>query len=269
MRFRGWLLLGLGGLALSACAPDLPTDVASAPTLGDFVDADPRPAQAGDAGGAPRVERGGPRPSAPPTDPFEEPMREEPTRTRFKPDLAVAFDALKANGQPTTTLEVYQIKGELEVREMRLMLERATFKYAGLHEGDQIGDGRLDVGTPPKMSLPATVTVTETDGVSYALAAVKASNLLASVYVADLRIKQVNGHLSVISISNFARGNNRHGQRTTQASARIVQRIFPGYVQLPAEPGTLRMRTLVYSETDPDGGQEGLRVFEKTLDVAP
>jgi len=183
--------------------------------------------------------------------------------------LSLSFDEVRANGLPTATLDIYQVKGELEVRELRVLLERATFRYERLKPGTRLGDGRLDIGTPPKMSLPASITVTETDGATYALAAVKASNLLASVYVADLRIKQQGGHLSVVSISNFSRGNDRHGQRTTEASARIVQRIFPGYLQVPGESGGMRTRILAYSEPDPATSKEAVRVYRQTVGVAP
>ncbi|MEB3330449.1 MAG: hypothetical protein VKQ33_14585 [Candidatus Sericytochromatia bacterium] len=259
---------------LAGCVQSLPTTAAAALALSDFSDADRLPgAPAPSAAPTPTASLGPvPRPEEEPEvlSPFDDERHQDvDTPTRFTPVLSAAFDQLKAGGLPTATLDVYQVKGELEVRELRLLLERASFRYERLKPGVRIGDGRLDVGTPPKMSLPATITVTETDGATYALATVKASNMLATVYVADMRIKQQGGHLSVVSISNFARGNDRNGQHTTEASARIVQRLYPGYIQLPGESGAMRMRVLIYSEPDPGTETEGLRVFRQTLGVAP
>jgi hypothetical protein len=264
--------------ALAACTQGLPTTAAAALALSDFADADPLPAAPATSpddtvAATATAPIGPPRQAAEGEEalsPFDDLRHQDvETATRFTPVLSATFDQLRANGLPTATLDVYQVKGELEVRELRLLLERASFRYERLRPGMRIGDGRLDVGTPPKMSLPAAITVTETDGATYALATVKATNALATVYVADMRIKQQGGHLSVVSVSNFARGNDRNGQRTTEASARIVQRLYPGYIQLPGESGAVRMRMLVYSEKDPTTDREGLRVLRQTLGVAP
>jgi hypothetical protein len=259
--------------SLAACTQGLPTTAAAALALSDFADADPLPAARATS---PDPTATAPlAPSQQPAEgevlsPFDDERHQDvETPTRFTPVLSATFDQLSANGLPTATLDVYQVKGELEVRELRLMLERASFRYERLRPGMRIGDGRLDIGTPPKMSLPAAITVTETDGATYALATVKATNALATVYVADMRIKQQGGHLSVVSVSNFARGNDRNGQRTTEASARIVQRLYPGFIQLPGESGAMRMRVLLYSEKDPTTDREGLRVLRQTLGVAP
>jgi hypothetical protein len=262
--------------ALAACTQGLPTTAAAALALSDFADADPLPAALTSSPDPTAIATAPLAPPPQPTEggevlsPFDDARHQDvETPTRFTPVLSATFDQLRANGLPTATLDVYQVKGELEVRELRLLLERASFRYERLRPGVRIGDGRLDVGTPPKMSLPAAITVTETDSATYALATVKATNALATVYVADMRIKQQGGHLSVVSVSNFARGNDRNGQRTTEASARIVQRLYPGYIQLPGESGAMRMRVLVYSEPDPTTDREGLRVLRQTLGVAP
>ncbi|MEB3197309.1 MAG: hypothetical protein VKP62_08910 [Candidatus Sericytochromatia bacterium] len=250
-------------MSVTACAPELPN--ASAPPLSatDFNDDDREPT------GVPRpaISPGTPPSPEVTSNPFDSLVEDVITPTRFTPKVNTIFDSLPANGTPETSIDLYQTKGELEVREVRLLLEGASFHFARVMVGSVIGDGQLDIGTPPKMSLPAQITVTETDQSTFAVAAVKAQNLVATVYVADIRLKMNDGHLSVVSVSNFARGNDRNGQRLTEASARITQRLYPGYLRLPAQPGRMRMRTLVYSEADPGTGQEALRIFRKTLTI--
>lgn len=286
MQTRPTLLAILALVGLAACVPGLPSAPAAAPLgLEQFPDDEPGQAApvvgpVGSASGAPSgptppgaTPPAGASPSAAPApeSPFSETRYQDAvTTTKFVPRFTLGFDALRAGGEPGVTLDVYQTKGELEVRELRAILENAAFRYDKLSVGLQIGDGQMDVGTPPKISLPVSIKVTQTDGATYAIVAAKASQPLLEVYLSDIRIKQLNGNLSIVSISNLARGNDGHGQHTTEASARVVQRIFPGFLKAPAAPGAMRSRVLIYSEDDPAaGGATALRVHRPTFEVAP
>ena len=211
-----------------------------------------------------------PIPSLPIGDPFAgEEWQDIITKTRFTPQLNYSFDPPRSSASPETQIEMYQTKGEIEVKEVRFLLQGARFRFDRLSKDAIIGDGRLDVGTPPKLSIPAQVTITDTDRTSYAVAKVEANSLLASVYVADLRIKQLGNNLSIVSVSNFARGNNRHGQFTTEASARVVQRLYAGYLLLP-DASAMEVRALIYSEPDAENDKrEALRVHRQAVTLAP
>lgn len=285
---RSTVFATLAAVGLVACVPGLPSAPAAPPLSADqFPDEEP-------AGpGLPTAAAPSPTGSAPPSQgsgapdvpgapavpgalashdpgPFTETQFQDVTTpTKFLPQFGLGFDALRVGYEPEVTLDVYQTKGELEVKEVRALVENASFRYEKLSVGLAIGDGQMDVGTPPKLSLPVSITVTQTDGATFAVIAAKASRPLLEVYLSDIRIKQVGGNLSIVSISNLARGNNSRGQHTTEASARVVQRIFPGFMTLPGAAGAMRTRVLLYSEEDPANGATALRVHRQTVGVAP
>lgn len=267
------LLCGLC-VCLGACNQELPTSTAASFSYQDFSDTDPIPAAPQSVAAEappPGVSSGTPQArSFPEADPFlDTTWTDIPTKTRFAPQLHYNFDPPQQGLSPETTIEMYQTKGELEVKEVRFLVEGARFRFDRLAKEMIVGDGRLDVGTPPKLSIPAQVSITDTDQKTYAVAKVEANSLFASVYVADIRIKQQAQALSIVSVSNFARGNNRHAQHTTEASARVVQRLYPGYLILPSQE-TMRVRALTYSEPDPAGDRaEGLRVHQQALLLVP
>ncbi|MEB3284914.1 MAG: hypothetical protein VKN33_06490 [Candidatus Sericytochromatia bacterium] len=260
-RFSSWFF----AVVLIGCHQELPTSTALSLALNDFADQDPVPVSnpVATSETSPASEKGLASP-LPPNDPFAPNLwKDASTQTRFTPQLVYQFDPATPGGSPETNIEMYQTKGELEVREVRFLLEGASFRFDRLSKDLIVGDGRLDVGTPPKLTIPAQVTITDTDKNTYAVAKVEANSLFASVYLADIRIKQQGENLSIISVSNFARGNNRHNQRTTEASARVVQRLYPGYLLLP-QTQSMRVRALIYSEPDPAQAEaEGLRVHQQ------
>lgn len=287
MSTRPIILAILAVVGLAACVPGLPSAPAAAPLgVDQFPDEEPsgpglpvaaQPSATTQAGGPPTT--GAPGTNAPPVpaasatsdpSPFTETtFQDVVTPTKFAPQFLLGFDALRVGYEPEVKLEVYQTKAELELREVRALVENASFRYDKLSVGLEIGDGQMDVGTPPKLTLPVSIKVTQTDGATFAVLAAKATRPLLEVYLSDIRLKQLNGNLSIVSIGNVARGNNSRGQHTTEASARVVQRIFPGYMVVPGTAGAMRTRVLLYSEEDPANGATALRVNRQTVGVAP
>ena len=125
----------------------------------------------------------------------------------------------------------------------------------------------MELGTPPKMTLDVSVKVTSTNQQDSAVLNVKASNILATVYVADMRIRQVPGGLFITSLGNATRANDKNGVHATEESARVTQVINEGYVQLPAEAGPMRTRTLIVSEPDPGNQVAGQKIYRETYTV--
>jgi hypothetical protein len=277
MYLRPVALALLAAAGLGACIPGLPSNP-SAPPLSatGFSDADPTPEPAAvPAPAASPTPAAGPAATPTPPvvsdgSPFSDPrFQDVSTSTKFQPKFFFSFDEIRAGAEPGVALDVYQTKAELEVREVRILLERTRFHYEKLRVGLEVGDGHMDIGTPPKLGLDVKVVCTETDGATYGVFSVKGEGPLVSVYLADVRIKDNDGNLSVVSIGNLARANDRDGRHTTEASARVIQKFYPGYVILPPDPGTMRMRQLIYSETDPAGGGTALRVIHQTLGLQP
>lgn len=242
--------LGSAGFlfALAGCVA-LPTnDQTTAPSMADFNQGAPAQAETPDlfAGDALFVDLD--------------------TPTKFKPQLEFQIGSLAAQAEPTVTINIYQTKGELEVRRTDTIIENATFRFDKLSPGLVIGNGKMELGTPPKLTLDVALTVTSTDQTGNATVAIKASNVLASVYVADMRIKQAPGGLVITSIGNATRANDDNGVHLTEVSARIVQTIAPGFVHLPAA-GPMRTRTVIASEPDPGNQVSGQRVHRQTYTV--
>lgn len=284
MSMRPTICAVLAVVGLAACVPGLP-NTTPAPALGanQFPEAEPSvaglptapmpttsaatPAPGTSAVPAPAISTT-PEPS-PEADPFGDMRyRDVVTVTKFAPSFALAFDSAGASQEPGILLDVYQTKGELELKEMRALLENAAFRFDKLAVGMEVGTGTMDVGTPPKLSLGVTMTVTETDAATYAVIASKASNGLVRVYLSDIRVKRLGDDLQLISVSNFARGNDGSNQHTTEASARVVQRLAPGFLVLPFA-GQMRTRVLMYSEPDPAGGGTALRVHRASFTITP
>lgn len=233
---------------LFACSLPLPTnDQTTPPSTEDFVPID---------GAQPRV------------NPFAgDTLEDVPTTTKFKPDLSFDLDSLKASSEPAVTISIYQTKGELEIRQTQTIIEQATFHFDKLQVGQSIGNGKMDIGTPPKLTLDVDMKVTATDGRSFAQASVKGSHPLVSVYIADLQVKTIGGGLSIISIGNATRANDDNGVATTIASARVTQTLSPGFVKLPDTAGPMRTRTIVLSEPDPETAMEGRKVFRPNFTI--
>lgn len=239
-------LLGAAGL-LAACSP-LPTnDQVAPPTEGEFA--------------PPAAEQG--------ADLFSDDAtyKDVPTSTTFKPTLDFQVSSLKHGDSPSVTTSIYQTKNELEVRQTKTVIEHAAFRFDKLEVGQEIGTGKMEVGTPPKLTLDVSVKVSSTDKQSSAIFSVKASSIIGSVYVADLRIAQVNGGLSITSIGNATRANDKQGIHTTEVSARVTQTIAPGFVVLPDAAGPMRTRTVITSEADPTDQVSGQKVFRQTYTV--
>lgn len=189
------------------------------------------------------------------------------TATKFAPQLQFSVQSLNHGEEPAVTTNIYQTKGELEIRETHTLLENATFRFDKLEVGKEAGYGRMEVGTPPKMTLDVSVRVTSLESKDTALLSVKAKNLLAEVYVADLRIKQMPGGLFISSLGNATRANDKNGVHTTEVSARVVQTLLPGLIHLPDAPGPMRTRTLIVAEPDPADRGNAQKVFRQTYAI--
>lgn len=186
------------------------------------------------------------------------------TQTKFAPQLTFKLASLKAGGTPAVTISIYQTKGELELRETNSLIEKAAFRFDQISNGQEIATGKFELGTPPKMTLDISAKVITTDKTSGALVSVKASNLFANVYVADMRIKQVPGGLFITTVGNATRANDKNGVATTEVSARVTQVFQAGLIQLPATPGPMKVRTVINSEPDPANKVSGQKVFRET-----
>lgn len=242
------LLISMSGASLlAACSLPLPTNDSTAPpTAGDFKPVE-APAQ---------------------VDPFAgDTLVDVPTETKFDPKLTFELQSQKAGESPAVTISIYQTKSELEVRETQTLIEGADFRFDRLQVGTVVGDGKMELGTPPKMTLDVEMKVTATNGTDEAQMSVIAKNLLVEVYVADLQVKKVPGGLSIISIGNATRANDKNDVFTTIASARVTQTLYPGFVKLPAAPGPMRTRTLIISEIDPATQKAGQKVFRPTFEL--
>lgn len=244
-RLASLLILMSGAGLLAACSLPLPTNDSTAPpNAADF------------------------KPVETPVDPFEgDTLTDVPTQTKFAPQLSFELLSKKAGESPAVTISIYQTKGEIEIRETQTLIEGASFAFDTLQVGTVVGDGKMEIGTPPKMTLDVLMTVTSTNQQDEAQMSVIAKNFLAEVYVADLQVKQVPGGLSIISIGNATRANDKNEVFTTIASARVTQTLYPGLVKLPTTPGPMRTRTLVVSEPDPKDQKTGQKVFRPTFDL--
>lgn len=188
------------------------------------------------------------------------------TTTKFAPQLTFNIASLTPGGTPSVTLSIYQTKGELEIRETNSLIERAGFRFDLINNNQEIATGKFELGTPPKMTFDVSAKVITTDKTESALVSVKASNLFASVYVADMRIKQVPGGLFITSIGNATRANDKNGVFTTEVSARLTQTFQAGLIQLPATAGDMRVRTVISTEPDPAADKKsGQKVFRNTF----
>jgi hypothetical protein len=238
--------LGVAGL-LVGCVP-LPTNDSVAPaTESEFAPVAPAPAADFFADDAT--------------------VQDVATPTKFKPDLKFTIGSLQHGQTPAVTISIYQTKGELEVKETHTLIEKASFRFDQLSPGQEVGTGSMELGTPPKMTLGVSVKVTSTDQTSTAVLSVKASNVLASVYVADMRIKQVAGGLIITTLGNATRANDKNGIHNTEVSARITQTLNEGLVVLPQDVGPMRVRTLIVSEPDTTNQVTGQKVYRDTYTI--
>ncbi len=208
-------------------------------------------------------------PSAAVGDPFVTPdFVDISTVSAFKPAFSFALLAdLSPGTSPALETSIYQTAQEVELREARLLLEDCQLRYDRFSRGQTIGTVVLDVGTPPKATLSGALRVVDA-GANYVTVEAKASSAVASAYIADIRFRQVEGHLSVVSIANFSRGNDAQGIHLTERSARVTQRLDPGFLVLPQRPGPFRTRALLYGENDPRGGGTPLKVLRNTFTVS-
>lgn len=287
MQTRPVVLAILAATGLAACIPSLPgfPDVQEAAplTAADFSDVAPLPAGAPTPVATPSAlpTPASPLP-APVAAPVMGPASSDPapftdnrfsdiaTKSRFAPKFSFAFDAISVNAQPAITLDIYQTAEELEVKEIRALIERSTFRYDRLKVGMQVGSGQMDVGTPPKASATIKIVCTDTDAKTYGVFTAKATHPLVNVYLSDIKIKDNDGNLSLVSISNFARGNDHVGRRTTERSARIQQRFDPELLLLSSVPGELRSRVLIYSEGDPkQNDDQAMRLIRQSIYLTP
>lgn len=251
---RPTILLGMAGLLASCQIPFLPTtEPAPPPAAEDFKPiGQPAPGTGtGGTGGAP-------------VDPFTS-AQDVATATKFAPQLQMELTSTKAGEEPAITINLYQTKEELEVKETQTLLENASFRFEKLQVDQEVGTGKMEVGTPPKMTLDVSIKVVSTDGKETAMFTVKGENDLVRVYIADLQIKKVPQGLSIISIGNLARSNNKQGVSKTQASARVIQTLSAGFLQLPPTAGAMRTQTVIISEPDPTNQVTGQKVFRETL----
>jgi hypothetical protein len=233
---------------LSACAL-LPTnDQLAPPTTQQFADLAPAP-----AGSANPLEQDTAQDVVPPV--------------KFEPKLSFDVASLKAGDEPSVTINIYQTKNELEVRKTETFIENAGFRFDKLALDAVIGSGKMEIGTPPKLTGDVTLKVLSTDAKQMALLSVKAASPLMSVYIADLYLQQTPSGLSIVSLANATRADDKNGVSTTPASVRIIQTFAPGYLKLPATAGSMRARTIISSEPDPASQVIGQRVFRQTFVV--
>lgn len=262
----------LASLALGACGNWFGGPSVEVPTATAFPEADaplPVRSQAPNAGasaapGAVGTPGATAAPQLPPSPrPSYDPYREDPSltqgaKTPFKPQLSWTLDDQKPGATPKVSISIYQTKGELEVKEARFLLENTQFRFDQLKLKQQVGGGSLDVGTPPKLSLPIAVTTEEIDlSVPTAVFSVIAQGPGAKAHVADLKIRPTSEGLSIISLGNMSRANDHRGVRTTEYSARVTQSIDSGWFVLPVQP-VVRSRVNFVSDTDPDTGEVAL-----------
>ena len=245
-RLASLLILMSGASLLAACSLPLPTNDSTAPPgAADF-----KPVEGEQV------------------DPFAgDTLVDVPTQTKFDPKLSFELQSQKTGEAPAVTISIYQTKGEIEIRETQTLIEGAGFHFDKLEVGTSVGYGKLEIGTPPKMTLDVQMKVTSTNNHDEAQMSVIAKNFLAEVYVADLQVKTVPGGLSIISIGNATRANDKNDVFTTIASARVTQTLYPGFVKLPTTPGPMRTRTLIISEADPQDQKTGQKVFRPTFDL--
>ncbi|HEY9722383.1 MAG TPA: hypothetical protein V6D47_10230 [Oscillatoriaceae cyanobacterium] len=189
--------------------------------------------------------------------------------TKFAPQFTFNLGSLQASGTPSLSTSVYQTKGELEVKESDALIADAGFNFGKLSVGQQIGGGKFEVGTPPKLTLGVTITVLSTNRQDQALVAVKATSPIAQVYIADELIQAVPGGLSIVSIGNQTRADDVNDVHTTQASARVTEDFDAGYFKLPVTPEVMKTRTTFISEPDPSNGVTAQVVFDASETVTP
>lgn len=208
--------------------------------------------------------------AAPAYDPFSDTSAADiAAKTPFKPVFDTSLGSLKANDSPAVTSSVYQTSTELQVGEVDTLLEHASFHFEKLTKGLQIGGGQIDIGTPPKLSLPVVIAVEDTDGKSYAVLSAKSNSLTANIYVADIEVKVLYGSLALISLGNAARAAALQGNAVIGHSAKVTQIINAGYVQLPADAGTVRTRVVIKSVPDPSNQVSAQKVINSSLTVTP
>lgn len=200
----------------------------------------------------------------PAVDPFAVVVEEVATATKFAPQLTMEFTTLKAGSEPGLNLSVYQTKGELEIKETQTLLEGVTFNFGKLRVGQEVGRGKMEVGTPPKLTLDLSITVTSTDNKGMAILAAKASNAFAKVYVADLLIEQGPKALSITSKGNATQANS---DSTNIASVRLTQNYLAEFLRLPAASGLMRTRTVFVSELDASTSKGGQKVFSREFSL--
>lgn len=203
-------------------------------------------------------------------DPFADTsFKDVDTATKFAPTFKSTVDPLQAGATPSITTDIYQTKGELEIRQANTLIEGAGFHFEKLKVGLVVGSGQADIGTPPKLSVPIEIKVDDTDAATYAILSVRSNSALARIYLADLQVKVLFGSLSIVSIANASRANDKDDIHTLPASTRVVQKLDAGYVQLPAKAGPIRTRMIITAEADPGTNVAGQRVFKETLTVTP
>lgn len=241
------LILMSGAGLLAACSLPLPTNDATAP---------------------PRSEDFKPIVVPERVDPFVgDTIEDVATTTKFAPTLSFELQSQRVGEEPAVTISIYQTKSEIEIKETQSLIEGASFRFDKLQVGTSVGYGKFELGTPPKLTFEVLMRVTATNGRDEAQMSVKAKNLLAEVYLADLQVKQVPGGLSIISIGNATRANDVNDVFTTVASARVAQTIYPGFIKLPEIAGPMRTRTVIISEPDPVDQKTGQKVFRPTFEL--
>lgn len=271
-------------VALAACV-NLGGPSAEVPAATAFPDAsDPLPlkslapsagvveeAQATSAG--PKPGGATPRPSVAPSPtpgPFDpDPNQNQKASAKFAPQLSWGLSDLRMGATPVVKLSVYQTSQELEVREARFLLENTQFRFDRVSKGVKLGGGSLDIGTPPKLSLPIAITAVEVDLVGRsAVFSVIADGPGARVHVADLKIRNNSEGLSIVSLGNLSRANDADGTYLTPYSARVTQELDTGWLILPLQP-VLRGRASFVSEPDQKTGEVAIQTEWPRFNLAP
>jgi hypothetical protein len=209
-------------------------------------------------------------PTPPPYDPFNDSQFAGiDAPTPFAPVFGLTVSSLQAGGSPEVATSFYQVPNELQVGEVDTLIEHATFHFEKLTIGMQIGGGKLEVGTPPKLTLPVAVRVEDTDGKESALLSVKSDSAISHIYIADMQVKVLYGSLAIISLGNAARASATQGAATLPHSAKITQSFAAGFVQLPSTPGNMRTRVIIKSVPDPTNRVTAQRIATSTLVITP
>lgn len=262
--------------------PQLP-----APTAEQFPDPFATPVPTGDSAsssagavtGAPAATEGsasGPVPAAgastpapkPAYDPFADTsFTDVNAPTNFMPVFTMNMGSTGAGDSPAVATSVYQTYQELSVGEIDMLVEHVGFHFEKLQVGQNVGDGTVEIGTPPKLILPVAMQVEDTNQKDYALVSVKSDSLTAHIYIADLQIRTLYGSLAILSQANAARASAKSGNPTTPRSARVTETFSPGFVQLPSEPGNIRTRTIIRSVPDPHGNVTAQRVLTSAITI--